>query len=71
VTSRNFVAAIEALAPALSPEQMSDALAYVTALAGAGADLVEATRRRREFEREWEESQLAGADLERRRREPA
>jgi hypothetical protein len=73
MTPRDFIARMEAAAPDLSPEQLLIAARFVENLgAQSGASKQARDRRkRRDFERQWEETQLHGPDLERRRREPA
>jgi len=66
-----FVAEMTAAAEHLTAEQRVLASRFVATLADhAGVELAKAHRNRREGERLWEENQLAGLELERRRREP-
>jgi hypothetical protein len=64
---------MEAAAPDLSPAQLLIAARFVETLGAHSTASKQAgdRRKRRDVERLWEESQLTGADLARRGREPA
>jgi hypothetical protein len=72
MTAEQLVAHVTATAPHLGLVQRILVVRFIAALAtGGGAELARADRQRREHERQWEEEQLRGPALERRRREPA
>jgi hypothetical protein len=72
MTAREFVASMEARAASLSPKQRRCLCAVADRMVDAGTvALAREDMTRRETERRWEEQQLSGPHLERRRREPA
>jgi hypothetical protein len=74
--SRDFVAAVEAVAGALTDEQRARALNFLVAMLGESSDRVDALRKQHDFERRWEEELLGSsgpehaANAARRSREP-
>jgi hypothetical protein len=73
MSARELVARVEAAAPDLTPSQRLVVARFVEDLGAHAAAARQAHDRRKRLDRErlWEEQQLTGADLERRRREPA
>jgi hypothetical protein len=72
MNERDFCSAMTTTAPALSDEQRRLVWQFAAAVSRNGGIARTHDRRERlERERAFEEAQLCGADLERRRREPA
>jgi hypothetical protein len=73
MTSREVVAVIEAVGDLLTPDDCRAVYALIASRIDNPDGAARSAARRERLDREWlfEEAQLLGVDLERRRREPA